>query len=136
MMERTFAIIKPDAVAAHKTGNIIKIIEANRFAIKAMHKIEMSRMQAEQFYDVHKSKPFFGELVNYMISGPVVVMVLERENAIDAWRTLMGATNPVQAAIGTIRYLFGTSIGSNATHGSDGKETAQREIALFFPNLG
>jgi len=129
----TFAIIKPDAVAAGNTGAIIELIEANKFNIVGMRKIRMSRAQAEQFYDVHRSKPFFGELVDYMTSGPVVVMMLERENAIEAWRTLMGSTNPANAAVGTLRAMFGTSIGSNATHGSDAAETAKRELSLFFP---
>ena len=134
-MEKTLAIIKPDAVSARHTGMIINLIELNKFEIKGMKKTQLTRAQAEAFYAVHKERSFFGELVDYMISGPVVIMALEKENAILEWRDLMGATNPAKAAPGTIRKMFGTSIGSNATHGSDAPETAQAEVAFFFPEL-
>lgn len=135
MVEKTFAIIKPDAVAAGYTGAIIEIIERNKFNILGMQKVQLTRTQAEQFYDVHAERSFFTELVDYMISGPVVIMALEQENAINNWRDLMGATNPANAAPGTMRKMFGTSIGNNATHGSDAPETARKELAFFFPNL-
>ena len=134
-MERTFAIIKPDAVAAKNSGKIIDLIEANGFNIIKMQKANWSKADAEQFYAVHNERPFFGELVEFMTSGPVVMMVLEKNNAVSAWRDLMGATNPAQAADGTIRKLFGASIGNNATHGSDAAETANLEIGQFFPEL-
>jgi nucleoside-diphosphate kinase len=135
MLERTFAIIKPDAVAAKHSGQIINLIELNKFSIIGMEKLTMNKQQAETFYAVHNARPFFGELVNYMISGPVIILALEKENAINEWRDLMGATNPAQAAAGTIRRMFGTSIGSNATHGSDALETAKEELTFFFPKL-
>lgn len=135
MLEKTFAIIKPDAVRARNSGKIIDLIEQNDFAIVAMKKLELSRDQAEQFYAIHRERPFFGELVEFMTSGPVIVMALEKEGAQVAWRDLMGATNPAEAADGTIRKLFGASIGENATHGSDAPETARDEIAFFFPEL-
>jgi nucleoside-diphosphate kinase len=135
MMEKTFALIKPDAVAAGHTGAIISCIEKAGFTIVGMKKMRMPRAQAEIFYGVHKSRPFFGELVDFITSGPVIKLALEKENAISAWRDLMGATNPAQAAEGTIRKQFGTSIGNNATHGSDAPETAQFELVLFFPKI-
>jgi nucleoside-diphosphate kinase len=135
MVERTFAIIKPDALAAGYTGDIIKLIELNKFSIIRMQKLQLSCEQAEQFYAVHKQRPFFGELVDYMISGPVVILALEKQNAIQEWRDLMGATDPQKAAPGTLRRMFGTSVGSNATHGSDALETARQELAFFFPDL-
>ncbi len=134
-MERTFAIIKPDAITSKHAGQIINIIELNGFNILGLQKKQLTRQEAETFYAVHKERPFFGELVNYMISGPVIVMALEKENAIQEWRDLMGATNPAKAAPGTLRRMFGTSIGSNATHGSDAPETAKEELKFFFPNL-
>lgn len=135
MVERTLAIIKPDAVAARHTGNIIDIIENNDFAIVRMYKTDLSKAKAEQFYAVHKGKPFFEELTSFMSSGPIVVLALEKENAVKAWRDLMGDTNPANAAPGSIRNLYGTSIGSNATHGSDAAATAKQELAFFFPEL-
>ena len=135
MLERTFAVIKPGAVANMHSGSIINLIELNKFSIIGMEKITMTQQQVETFYAVHKARPFFGEMVNSMISGPVVIMALEKENAINEWRDLMGATNPAQAAVGTLRRMFGTSIGSNATHGSDAPETAKEELAFFFPKL-
>lgn len=134
-MERTLAIIKPDAVSAKHTGNIIDIIENNDFNIVRMYKARLTRDQAERFYGIHKGKPFFEELVSMMISGPVIVLALEKDSAIKAWRELMGDTNPANAAPGTIRNLYGISIGSNATHGSDAPATAAQELAFFFPDL-
>lgn len=135
MAEKTFAIIKPDATKAKHAGAIIEIIELNKFNIVKLEKTVLTRAQAEKFYDIHQDKPFFGELVEYMISGPVIIMALEQENAIQNWRDLMGATNPAKAAPGTLRKMFGTSIGNNATHGSDSPENAAKELKFFFPNL-
>jgi nucleoside-diphosphate kinase len=135
MLEKTLAIIKPDAVALGQAGMIISLIELNKFAIIAMKKVQLTKAEAEQFYIVHKERPFYGELVESMAKGHVIVMVLEKDNAIKDWRDLMGATNPATAAVGTIRKMFGISIGSNATHGSDGIETAQIEVPFFFPKL-
>jgi nucleoside-diphosphate kinase len=135
MSERTFAIIKPDALEAKHAGAIINLIELNKFTIVKLEKVQLTKAQAEKFYDIHQDKPFFSELVNYMISGPVIIMALEQENAIQNWRDLMGATNPAKAAPGTLRKMFGTSIGNNATHGSDSPETAAKELKFFFPNL-
>jgi nucleoside-diphosphate kinase len=134
-MERTFAIIKPDAVKAKNSGKIIDLIEQNGFEIVGMEKLTIGKDKAKTFYGVHKERPFFNDLVEFITSGPVIVMVLQKENAIKAWRDLMGATNPEQAAPGTIRKLYGASIGSNAAHGSDAPETAKTEIALFFPHV-
>lgn len=131
----TFAMIKPDAVAAKNSGKIIDAIETNGFNIVRMEKVRLSKEKAEAFYAVHKDKPFFNELVTFMTSGPVVVMALQKENAIQAWRDLMGATNPAFAPEGSLRKLFGTSIETNAVHGSDAPETAQQELAFFFPDL-
>lgn len=133
MSERTYAMIKPDAVAAHNAGKIIDLIEKNGFTIVCMEKKQLTKKEAEAFYAVHKDRPFFGELVDFIISGPIVAMILEKENAIGAWRDLMGATDPKKAAAGTIRQLFGTNIGVNAAHGSDAAETAAVEMALMFP---
>ena len=135
MLEKTLAIIKPDAVAHGDSGLIISLIERNKFTILGMKKLHLTKEQAEQFYAVHKERPFFGELVEGMSVGPVIVMALEKEDGIKAWRDLMGATDPAQAALGTLRKLFGTNIGSNATHGSDAPETASTELAFFFPEL-
>ena len=131
-MEQTFAIIKPDAVKSGHTGGIIRMIEDAGFRIRAMKMIRLSKQQAEGFYEVHKEKPFFGGLVTFMTEGPVVVMVLERENAIQTWRDTMGATNPSKASEGTIRKKYGESIERNAVHGSDAPETAAVEIPYFF----
>ncbi len=131
-IERTFSIIKPDAVARNVIGEILSRFEKAGLAIAAMRMMHLTREQAEGFYAVHKDRPFFGELVEYMISGPVVVQVLEGENAIAKNRELMGATDPREAAPGTIRADFGASIEANAVHGSDGPETAAWEIAYFF----
>jgi nucleoside-diphosphate kinase len=130
--ERTFSIIKPDATARNVTGAINAMIEKAGLRIVAQKRMKMSREQAETFYAVHRARPFFGELVDFMISGPVVVQVLEGENAVAAYRDLMGATDPAKAAPGTIRKLHAVSIGENSVHGSDAADTAQKEIAQFF----
>lgn len=134
-MERTFAIIKPDAVRANNAGKIIDRIEQEGFNIIGMKKIKMTRNIAELFYAVHKERSFFEELVGLMTSGPCIVMVLEKENAIKSWRDLMGTTDPAQAAPNTLRKLYAANKGSNATHGSDAPETANTEITIFFPEL-
>jgi nucleoside-diphosphate kinase len=131
-MERTFAIIKPDAVAAGHTGAILQLIEKAGFRIAGMKQKRLSRIDAENFYGVHRERPFYGSLVTFMTEGPVVVLVLEAEGAIKKWRDTMGATNPANAAEGTIRKIFATSIERNATHGSDAPETAAVEIPFFF----
>lgn len=135
-MERTFAIIKPDAIKAKNAGKIIDRIEQEGFGVIAMKKLQLTRDQAYDFYSVHKGKPFLDELVKFMISGPVIVMALEKENAIQAWRDLMGPTDPEKATDpNCLRKLYGTDIGCNATHGSDAPETAKTEIRFFFPEL-
>ncbi|MBA4357668.1 MAG: nucleoside-diphosphate kinase [Desulfovibrio sp.] len=135
MTERTFSIVKPDAVAAKQTGAIIQMILDAGLSVKAMKMIRLTREQAEGFYAVHSARPFFKDLVEYMISGPVVVSCLEGENAIARYRDLMGATDPAKAAAGTIRKNFGKSIEANACHGSDGVDTAKAEVAYFFSSL-
>ncbi len=135
MIEKTFAMIKPDAVQTKKSGKIIDMIEQHTFTIVRMHKIHLTKDKAETFYAVHKERPFFQELVAFVTSGPVIIMALEKDNAIQEWRNLMGATDPAGAASGTIRQLYGTNISSNAVHGSDAPETAQQELALFFTDL-
>lgn len=134
-LERTLAIIKPDAVKAGHTGKIINEIEANGFQIVAMKLIHLSKRQAEGFYAVHRERPFFGPLTHFMSEGPIVAMILEREDAIRQWREIMGATDPAKAAESTLRKRFGTSIQNNATHGSDGPETAAFETKYFFNDL-
>jgi nucleoside-diphosphate kinase len=131
-MERTFAIIKPDAVATGHTGAILQRIEQAGFQIRAMRLVHLTRAEAEGFYAVHRDKPFFGPLTDFMSSGPAVVIALEAPDAIRKWRTLMGATNPEKADAGTIRKDFGQSIERNATHGSDAPETAAFELGYFF----
>mgnify|MGYP002467774234 FL=1 len=131
-IQRTFSIIKPDATARNLTGGVNKMIEEAGLRIVAQKRIQMTQKQAETFYAVHSERPFFGELVAFMISGPVVVQVLEGENAIAAYRDVMGATNPAEAAEGTIRKAYARSIGENTVHGSDAPETAAIEIAQFF----
>jgi nucleoside-diphosphate kinase len=131
-IERTFSIIKPDAVRRNLIGNILAVFEKNGLRPVALKKIKMSRAQAEGFYAVHKDRPFYGELVETMTSGPVVVQVLEGENAILKNREVMGATNPANAAEGTIRKLYAVSVGENSVHGSDAPETAAEEIKFFF----
>ena len=134
-IQRTFFIIKPDAVEKNSIGGIVALIEAAGLKVKAMRMLHLSRPQAEGFYAVHKARPFFGELVEFMTRSPVVVMCLEGENAIAKYRDVMGATDPAKAAEGTIRKKFGANIGENACHGSDGPDTAVVEIAYFFPGL-
>jgi len=131
-IERTFSIIKPDATARNLTGAINAMIEKAGLRIVAQKRVLISRAQAETFYAVHRQRPFFAELVEFMISGPVVVQVLEGENAIARYRDLMGATDPAKAAPDTIRKGFAKSIGENSVHGSDAPETAAKEIAQFF----
>lgn len=132
MTERTFSILKPDATERNLTGAINAVIEKAGLRIVAQKRIRMTREQAETFYGVHRERPFFGELVDFMTSGPVVVQVLEGEGAIAKYREVMGATNPANAAEGTIRKLFAKSVGENSSHGSDAPETAALEIAQFF----
>ena len=134
-MEKTFAIIKPDAVKAKYSGKIIDRIEQEGFNIVALKKLSMTTAQAEEFYGVHKERGFFRELVDFMTSGPVIVLALEKDNAVKAWRDLMGATDPAKADAGTMRKEFGANVGENATHGSDSLENAQIEIKFFFPEL-
>ena len=131
-IQRTFSIIKPDATARNLTGAINAKIEEAGLRIIAQKRIRLSKEQAEGFYAVHKERPFFGDLVSFMISGPVVVQVLEGEDAIAKYRDVMGATNPAEAADGTIRKLYAKSIGENSVHGSDSEENAAIEIAQFF----
>ncbi|OYU50619.1 MAG: nucleoside-diphosphate kinase [Rhizobiales bacterium PAR1] len=131
-LQRTFSIIKPDATKRNLTGAVNAVIEKAGLRIVAQKRIQMTRAQAETFYAVHKERPFFGELVDFMISAPVVVQVLEAENAIQLYRDTMGATNPANAAEGTIRKLFALSVGENSAHGSDSVENAAIEIAQFF----
>jgi nucleoside-diphosphate kinase len=131
-LERTFSILKPDATERNITGAINAIIEKAGLRIVAQKRVRISREQAEKFYAVHRERPFFRELVDFMISGPVVVQVLEGDNAIAKYREVMGATDPAKAAAGTIRKTHAKSIGENSVHGSDAPETAIREIAQFF----
>lgn len=129
----TFAMLKPDAVAAGNTGAILAHVQQAGFAIRAMRMTRLARVEAEAFYAVHRERGFYGELVEFMSSGPVVALVLEAPDAVAAWRTAIGATDPVEAAEGTIRKRFAESKGKNAVHGSDSDENAAREIAFFFP---
>jgi nucleoside-diphosphate kinase len=131
-MERTFAILKPDAVGAGQTGEIIAVIQKSGFRVAGMKMKRLSLIEAENFYGVHRERPFFGSLVKFMTEGPVVVMVLEAPDAIKKWRDTMGATNPANAAEGTIRKRFAQSIERNCVHGSDAPETAAVEIPFFF----
>lgn len=131
-MERTFAIIKPDAVADGHTGKILDIILENGFKIVGMKMKHLSLKEAQGFYAVHKERGFFGELCEFMSEGPVVVLCMEREGAIAKWREVMGATNPANAAEGTIRKRFAASVGRNCVHGSDAPETASQEVPYFF----
>jgi nucleoside-diphosphate kinase len=134
-MERTFAIIKPDAVVAKNSGKIIDMIEAAGFNIVGMEKISMTAEQANELYKEHSARSFFGEMVAAMMASPIIILALEKENAVLAWRDLMGATNPKDAAAGTVRALYGANIGANAAHGSDSLASATRELAIFFPAL-
>ncbi len=131
----TFGIIKPDAVRAGKTGLVMHHIISDGFTIRAMKLIRMTRAQAEGFYAVHRERPFFAGLTEFMSSGPCVVLVLEKAGAVKAWRDLMGATDPAKADEGTLRKEFGTDVGENATHGSDSEENARTEISYFFSQL-
>ena len=135
MVQRTLAIIKPDAVERRLAGAIIQRIEAEGFQIRAMRRVELSKKQAEGFYAVHRERPFFGSLTSFMSSGPAVVLVLEAADAIAKWRTLMGATDPAKAAPGSLRKEFAQSIERNATHGSDAPDTAAFEIGYFFSGI-
>jgi nucleoside-diphosphate kinase len=134
-MERTFAIIKPDAVRKHVTGRILTRIEEAGFKVRAMRMIRMSKAESEGFYYVHRERPFFAGLTDFMSSGPCVVMCLEAPDAIRKWRDLMGATDPAKAAVGSLRKEFGASIDNNATHGSDAPETAAFELGYFFRGM-
>jgi nucleoside-diphosphate kinase len=135
MTNLTFGIIKPDAVRAGNTGSIIQRILDDGFKIRGLKLIHMTRREAEGFYDVHRERPFFSGLTEFMSSGPCVVMALEKEGAVKAWRDLMGATDPAKAGAGTLRKEFGGSVGENAVHGSDSDENAAIEIAYFFSRL-
>jgi len=131
-VERTFAIIKPDAVEKNSTGAILARTEQAGFRIVALRRTHLTRAVAEGFYAVHKARPFFGELVEFMTRSPVVLVVLEKDDAVGAWRALMGATDPAKAEPNTLRKLFGANVGENATHGSDSLDNARREIGYFF----
>jgi nucleoside-diphosphate kinase len=135
MSERTFAIIKPDAVRARHAGRILARIEEAGFSIQALRLTHLTRHEAEGFYAVHRARPFFGSLTEFMSSGPCIVMALEAPDAIRKWRALMGATDPAKAEAGTLRKEFGASIEYNATHGSDAPETAAFELGYFFRGL-
>src|SRR5918911_4800052 len=135
MTNLTFGIIKPDAVRAGHTGSIIQRILDSDFQIRGLKLIHMTRRQAEGFYAVHRGRPFFAGLTEFMSSGPCVIMALEKESAVKAWRDLMGATDPAKADAGTLRKEFGGSVGENAVHGSDSDENAQVELAYFFSKL-
>ncbi len=134
-MERTLGIIKPDAIAAHHMGNILSAIEGAGFRVVSMRMVNLTRAQAEGFYAIHRAKPFFDGLTQFMSSGPCVVMVLEADDAINRWRTLAGPTDSTKAPPDTLRGRFGTTIQRNAVHGSDAPATATTEIAFFFPGL-
>lgn len=131
-MERTLGIIKPDAVQRNLVGNILSMVEAGGLHIRSLKTLRLTKRQAEGFYHVHRERPFFGSLTDFMSEGPIVVMVLEGENAIARWREIMGATNPAEAAEGTIRKLYGQSIERNSVHGSDSPASAEFEIGYFF----
>ncbi len=135
MSDITYTMIKPDAVGAGNTGAIIKIIEEAGFKIQAMRKLQLSRKRAGDFYAVHREKPFYQDLCTYMSSGPIVAMILQKENAVEDFRTLIGATDPTKAAPGTIRQLFAKSIEANAIHGSDSDENAGIESNFFFSGM-
>lgn len=135
MSNRTFTMIKPDAVRNGHIGNILQMICKGGFRIVAMKYLHISKAQAEKFYEIHKERPFYGELTSFMSSGPIVAAILEKDNAVADFRTLIGATNPAEAAEGTVRKLYATSIGENAVHGSDSDENAQIEGNFFFSGL-
>ena len=132
-LERTLAIVKPDAMEARKGGAILARIEEEGLVVCGLRQLHLTRAQAEGFYDVHRERPFFAELTAFMSRGPILVMALEADGAIDKWRAVIGATDPAKAGAGTIRKLYGSHVGENAVHGSDGSDTAAREIGYFFP---
>lgn len=134
-MEKTLAIVKPDATARNLAGKIVARIEEEGFTVRALRKLRLSKADAENFYGVHRGKPFFDSLTAFMSSGPVVVLCLEREGAIAKWREVMGATNPANAAEGTIRKLYAIDVERNSVHGSDAPETAAAETAFFFTGM-
>jgi nucleoside-diphosphate kinase len=134
-LQKTFSIIKPDAVASGKAGKILSLLEENGFRVVALRMTKLSQSQAEGFYAVHRERPFYGSLVKFMTEGPVVVMALEREDAVRKLREVMGATNPANAAEGTVRKLYAESIERNAIHGSDAPETAAEELKYFFTTV-
>ena len=134
-LQKTFSIIKPDAVASGKAGKILSLLEENGFRVAALRMTKLSQSQAEGFYAVHRERPFFGSLVKFMTEGPVIVMALEREDAVRKLREVMGATNPANAAEGTVRKLYAESIERNAIHGSDAPETAADELKYFFTTV-
>jgi nucleoside-diphosphate kinase len=134
-LQKTFSIIKPDAVASGKAGKILSLLEDNGFRVVALRMTKLSQSQAEGFYAVHRERPFFGSLVKFMTEGPVIVMALEREDAVKKLREVMGATNPANAAEGTVRKLYAESIERNAIHGSDAPETAAEELKYFFTTI-
>jgi nucleoside-diphosphate kinase len=134
-LQKTFSIIKPDAVATGKAGKILSLLEDNGFRVVGLRMVKLSLAQAEGFYAVHKERPFFGSLVTFMSEGPVIVMALEREDAVKKLREVMGATNPANAAEGTVRKLYAESIERNAIHGSDAPETAAQELDYFFTGV-
>ena len=134
-VEKTLAIVKPDATARNITGKIIARIEEEEFTIKAMKRLRLTKADAECFYAVHRERPFYGDLTDFMCSGPVVVLCLERENAIAKWREVMGATNPADAAGGTLRKLYAVDLEKNSVHGSDAPETAEQETGFFFSGM-
>ncbi|HLT24927.1 MAG TPA: nucleoside-diphosphate kinase [Ignavibacteria bacterium] len=134
-MEKTLCIIKPDAVKKKVQGNIIQMILDNGFNILGMEQMNLTKEQAQEFYEVHKERPFYGELVDFMTSGACIPIALEKDNAVADWRKLIGATDPAEAEEGTIRKLFADSKAENAAHGSDSVENGEREVKFFFPNL-
>jgi len=134
-MEKTLCIIKPDAVKKRVQGSIIQMILDNGFNILGMEQMNLSKGQAQEFYEVHKERPFYGELVDFMTSGPCIPIALEKDNAVADWRKLIGATDPAEAEEGTIRKLFANSKAENAAHGSDSVENGEREVSFFFPGL-
>ncbi len=134
-LQKTFSIIKPDAVASGKAGKILSLLESSGFRIAALRMTKLSQSQAEGFYAVHRERPFYGSLVKFMTEGPVIVMALEREDAVKKLREVMGATNPANAAEGTVRKLYAESIERNAIHGSDAPETAAEELKYFFTTV-
>jgi nucleoside-diphosphate kinase len=134
-LEKTLAIVKPDATVRGLTGQIISRIEEEGFGVRALKRLRLSKADAERFYEVHRGKPFYESLTSFMSSGPVVALCLERENAITKWREVMGATNPANAAEGTIRKTYAVDVERNSVHGSDAPETAAVEIAFFFSGL-